>query len=73
MYRFATSGTIDVPDLRERLGKMNDAELVRFGQAARFMCSRQANMGQPPRQNFEIQLAEARAEWKRRKDTAVER
>lgn len=68
MYRFATDGTIDVPDLQERLRKMNDTELLRFGQAARFVCSKQANMGKP-RQNFVIQLAEARAEWKRRQDT----
>jgi hypothetical protein len=48
MYRFATDGSTDVPDLQERLRKMNDAELLRFGQAARFMCSRQANMRKPP-------------------------
>jgi hypothetical protein len=66
VYRFATDGTIDVEDLRERLRRMNDVELKQFGQAARFMCSKQANMGKPPRQNFVIQLAEARAEWKRR-------
>lgn len=43
MYR-ATDGSIDVPDLRERLRIMNDTELLKFGQAARFMCSRQAKM-----------------------------
>ena len=70
MYRFATDGALDIQDLRERLQKMNDAELRRFGQAARFMCSPKANMGQPPRQNFVIklviQLVEALAEWLRR-------
>jgi hypothetical protein len=68
IHRFATDGLIDVPDLRERLGKMNDPELLRFGQAARFMCSRQANFGKPPRQNFVIQLEEAKLEWMRRQE-----
>jgi hypothetical protein len=45
---------------------MNDAELLRFGQAAKYMCTPEANLGQPPRQPFVIQLREARKEWKRR-------
>ena len=53
MYRFAT-GTLDIKDLRERLRKMTDAALKRFGEAARFMCSPKANMGKPPRQNSVI-------------------
>lgn len=65
MYRFAT-GALDIEDLRERLRKMSDAELRRFGEAARYMCSPKANMGHPPRQNFMTQLEEAKAEWKRR-------
>jgi hypothetical protein len=57
---------VDLESLRARLRKMNDVELQRFGRAARYMCSPQANMGQPPRKPFVIQLEEARAEWKRR-------
>lgn len=45
---------------------MNDAELRRFGQASRFMCSPAANFGKPPRENFVVQLREAEAEWQRR-------
>ena len=56
----------DVAQLRDRLGKMSDAELLRFGKAARYMTSPYANMGQPPREVFVIQLTEARAEFKRR-------
>ena len=55
-----------VEALRSRLRKMNDAELLRFGQDAKFMCSPIANMGKAPREEFAIQLREARAEWRRR-------
>jgi hypothetical protein len=57
---------VDVEALRGRLRKMSDAELLRSGKAARFMCSPGANFGKPPRECFVIQLREARAEWKRR-------
>ena len=57
---------VDLEGLRTRLRKMNDAELLRFGQAAKSMCSPDAYFGQPPRQAFVIQLEEARAELRRR-------
>jgi hypothetical protein len=57
---------VDVEGLRTRLHKMNNAELLRFGQAAKSMCSPDAYFGQSPRQVFLVQLKEARAEWKRR-------
>jgi hypothetical protein len=67
MYDFAQPGdTVNLEELRERLQKMTDKELLRFGQAARFMCSTTANGNKPPRKPFVIQLKEARAEWKRR-------
>jgi hypothetical protein len=59
-------GTLDLEQLRERLRKMNNAELLRFGQSAKYMCSPEANLGHPPRESFVIQLREAREEWKRR-------
>ncbi len=58
--------TFDVNQLRERLQKMTDDELRKFGRAAAHMVSPKANMGQPPRETFVVQLAEARAEWTRR-------
>ena len=67
MYRF-TSSEIDLEELRTRLRKMSDGELLRFGKAGKCMCSPEANMGKPPREAFVIQLKEARAEWKRRKE-----
>jgi hypothetical protein len=57
---------LDVDALRLRLQRMSDKQLVKFGKAARFMCSPKANLGQPPREAFVIQLKEARAEWRRR-------
>ncbi len=60
------TGENALESLRTRLQKMNDAELLRYGQAAKSMCSPGAYFGQQPRQVFVIQLEEARAEWKRR-------
>jgi hypothetical protein len=57
---------IDLESLRTRLRKMNDQELLRYGRAAKSMCSPDAYFGQPPRQAFLIQLDEARKEWRRR-------
>jgi hypothetical protein len=63
---FTGENEVDVESLRTRLRKMNDAELLRFGRAAKSMSSPSAYFGQPPRQTFVVQLAEARAELKRR-------
>ena len=57
---------INLEELRERLKKMTGAELRKFGRHAAYMCSPKTNTGQKPRQVFEIQLEEARNEWKRR-------
>jgi hypothetical protein len=43
--------------LRDRLRKMTDEELVRFGKEVRWLAENP----------FQMQLEEARAEWKRRK------
>jgi len=66
MYKFTSSQAPDLTELRERLRKMSDAELLRFGKAAKYMCSPQATLGQPPRDSFVLQLEEAKEEWKRR-------
>ena len=62
-----------VTELRERLQKMNDTELIAFGKDAKYMCSPFANLGKPRRECFVIQLNEARAEWGRRKESGVSR
>jgi hypothetical protein len=56
----------DVTQLRARLRKMNDAELRRFGQAAKQMCAQDARTGKLPLEDYVVQLVEARAEWRRR-------
>ena len=56
----------DIEKLRERLRKMTDEELRKFGKAARYMVSPTANMGKPPLPDFVLQLEDARAEWRRR-------
>jgi hypothetical protein len=55
-----------VESLCSRLRRMNDEELLRFGQAAKFMCSPKANMEKPPPKEFIIQLETVRTEWRRR-------
>ena len=57
----------NVDELRERLQKMSDVELRKFGQATQHMVSPKETPGQPPQEVFAIQLDEARKEWKRRK------
>ena len=47
--------------LRKRLQKMSDAELVRFGKAARSLCRHRDSP-----ETFKRQLEGARAEWRRR-------
>ena len=55
----------DVEHLRERLRKMSDHELRKFGRAASDMANPKRNFG-VPNPAFQIQLDEARAEWCRR-------
>jgi hypothetical protein len=55
----------NVEQIRERLRKMSDLELRKFGQAAKWMADPTRNFG-PPNPSFQIQLDEARAEWRRR-------
>jgi hypothetical protein len=65
-------------EVRARLRKMTDADLLRFGRAAASLCRPEEQFGHPPRQVFVVQLYEARAEWRpasqaRRYRRAVER
>jgi hypothetical protein len=66
MYAFAADLPIDVEAIRARFRRMTDDQLLRYGRACRYMCSRWANFGKPPRAEAVVQLNEARAEWKRR-------
>ncbi len=66
LSHLSTEQPFDVESLRQRLFKMSDAALRRFGEASKFMCSPAASWGGQPRTAFVVQLAEARAEWNRR-------
>jgi hypothetical protein len=66
LYKFTPNDAQSLVELRKRLRRMNDTELHRFLQAAKYMCSPGPNLEHSPRESFVIQLQEARAEWKRR-------
>jgi hypothetical protein len=57
---------LDVEVLRADLRKMDDAELLRYGQVQKAKCSPEASLGEPPREVVATKLRECRAEWKRR-------
>ena len=46
----------DVENERERLRKLSDAEPIREGKAARYMCSPATNSGKPPLEVYVIGL-----------------
>jgi hypothetical protein len=54
-----------IEQIRERIHRMSDNELLRYGQATRYMADSKNNAGEP-NPSFKIQLDEARLEWKRR-------
>lgn len=41
---------------------MSDQELIEFGKNVRYLCSPEANFGQPPLESWTTQLREGRAE-----------
>jgi len=51
----------ELEELRARLRKMSDDDLIRFGKAARSLCRHRDCPD-----TFKRQLQEARAEWRRR-------
>ena len=61
----------NVERIRERLRKTPDSELRQYGRAARNMADPKKNFGNP-NPSFQIQLDEARAEWRRRYPARVQ-
>jgi hypothetical protein len=55
----------DIEQIRERIRKMSDLELRKYGRAARELADPKKNHGKP-NPSFQVQLDEARAEWRRR-------
>jgi len=67
---FDPSVGLDLDQLRDRLKRFSDQELIRFGKASRYMCSPAAQPfgGKHPSDPvFIVQLKAAREEWLRRK------
>jgi len=62
----AVQSVFNVDELRAQLRKMDDVKLSEFGEAARYMTAIRANMGKPSLHVYEVQLQEAKAEWRRR-------
>ena len=56
----------DLENVRKRLAKFTDAELMEYGKAARYMCTPEAHLGKPPRDIDLTLLRECKAEWLRR-------
>jgi hypothetical protein len=59
MYDF-TREDINLEAIRERIKKMTDDQLLGYGRSAAWMAERN------DRETWKVQLAEARAEWRRR-------
>jgi hypothetical protein len=55
----------DIERIRERLRKMTDRELREYGRDAASMADPRKNLGKPS-PSFQVQLDEARAEWRGR-------
>jgi hypothetical protein len=67
VYHFARKGGIDLEILRERLRRMDDQALKRFGESAAFLSRPYPNEPERrPPEALVIQLREAREEWRRR-------
>ena len=62
---------LQLDEVRARLQKMSDADLLRFPRAAASLCGPDAHFGHPPRQVLVDQLNEARAEWRLRYPTVL--
>jgi hypothetical protein len=54
-----------IEQIRERIRKMSDAELRKYGRAAQDSSDPRKNFD-PRNSAFQVQLDEARAEWRRR-------
>jgi hypothetical protein len=62
----AVQTIFNVDELRAHLRKLDDVKLSEFGQAARHMTAIRANTAKPSLNVYEVQLQEAKAEWRRR-------
>lgn len=57
------SDEVHLANLRERLRKMSDEELIKYGKMVRGLCAPRVGVTRDP---WKVQLEEARVEWRRR-------
>jgi hypothetical protein len=62
----AIDSRFDIEKYRAELQKMADKKLIEDGKKLAFLCSPRQNFGQPPKEQWALQLKEARAEWRKR-------
>ena len=60
------TGPQNAGEIRERVRKMSDEELLRYGAVCKSMCSPEINLDTASLDAWSVQLQEARAEWRRR-------
>jgi hypothetical protein len=53
-------------EISERVRKMSDEELLRYGAVCKSMCSPETSLDKPSLDAWTVQLQEARAEWRKR-------
>jgi hypothetical protein len=66
MNQGISTDNFDIEQLRARLRKMSDKELIQFGKDVRYLCSPEASFGKPPLEVWAMQLREGCEEWRRR-------
>ena len=65
-YGLSKTDESEIDLARQRLFKMSNAELLRFGVTAKYKCSQKLLSKHPRLESIAMQLSEARAEWNRR-------
>jgi hypothetical protein len=68
IHKFVTDDA-KLEGLLQRLRKMSDPELLRFGMVSKHLCSLEGNSNSHSQESLVIQLHEARKEWKQRYPT----
>jgi hypothetical protein len=63
----ALDSRFDLDRYRAKLREMSENKLIEEGKTLAFLCSPRQNFGKPPKEQWALQLIEARAEWRRRK------
>ncbi|HWO31970.1 MAG TPA: hypothetical protein VNO32_24505 [Candidatus Acidoferrum sp.] len=61
-----TEAEVDIAAFKKRIRKMSDAQLLRFGRAARDMCDSKQSANGKAEAVHELQLVELRQEYRRR-------